>query len=87
MFANPPLDLPRNLEFDALWRSVSELPNPVVPAYRELTLRVGWLPAPHLELWFTGQDLLHDQHPEFGPPLPTRVEFERALRVGVAFRF
>jgi iron complex outermembrane receptor protein len=81
------LDLPRNIELDALLRSVSALPEPAVPAYTELTVRVGWVPQTRIELWFTGQDLLHDHHPEFGAPSPARVEFERALRGGVAFRF
>ncbi|HEX5108203.1 MAG TPA: Plug domain-containing protein [Vicinamibacterales bacterium] len=34
----------------------------------------------------TGQDLLHDQHPE-RPPAPGHTEFERAVRVGVALRY
>ena len=80
------LDLPRNLEFDAILRSVGALPNPRVPAYTELGLRVGWRATRGVELWVTGHDLLHDQHPEFGADLPTRVEFQRAIRVGVTFR-
>jgi iron complex outermembrane receptor protein len=81
------VDLPRHVEVDALLRAVSALPDPSVPGYTELTLRAGWLPDPRVELWVAGQDLLHDQHSEFGPPLPTQVEFERAIRGGVAFRF
>jgi len=81
------IDLPRHVEIDVLLRSVSALPDPSVPAYTELTLRAGWFPDPRVELWVAGQDLLHDQHPEFGPPLPTRVEFERSIRAGVALRF
>lgn len=81
------LDLPRHVEVDVLLRAVSALPDPAVPGYTELTLRAGWFPVTKVELWAAGQDLLHDQHPEFGPPLPTRVEFERAVRGGVAFRF
>ena len=81
------LDLPHNVEVDALLRAVSALPNPAVPAYTELTMRVGWTATPRLELSFTGQDLLHDHHPEFGAPLATRVAFERSLRGGLAFRF
>jgi iron complex outermembrane receptor protein len=81
------IDLRRNVQVDAMLRSVSELPNPVVPSFTELALRVGWLPAPRVEVWFAGQDLLDDHHPEFGPALPTRVEFERSLRAGLALRF
>jgi iron complex outermembrane recepter protein len=81
------VDLPRNMQFDAMLRSVSELPNLIVPGFSELSLRVGWLPSPAIEVWFSGQDLLHDQHPEFGAPVATRVEFERSVRAGVAVRF
>lgn len=81
------LDLPRHLQFDAMLRSISELPHPIVPAFTELSLRLGWLPTARVEVWCAGQDLLHDHHAEFGPPLPTRVEFERSVRAGVAWRF
>ena len=81
------VDLPAHVQFDAMLRSVSELPHPIVPAFTELSLRAGWLPVPRVELWFAGQDLLHDHHPEFGAGLPTRVEFERSLRIGAALRF
>jgi iron complex outermembrane receptor protein len=81
------LDLPRAVEFDLLLRGVSALPNPAVPAYTELSLRLGWTPQPRTEVWFAGQDLLHDHHPEFGAPMANRVEFERAVRGGVTVRF
>ncbi len=80
------LDLPHAIEIDAMVRAVAALPNPVVPAYTELNLRAGWWMTPRTELWVAGQDLLHDRHPEFGPDLPTRVEFERSVRVGITFR-
>ena len=56
------------------------------PSYAELNLRVGWWVTSRVELWVAGQDLLHDRHPEFGPNLPTRVEFERSIRVGITIR-
>jgi iron complex outermembrane recepter protein len=80
------VDLPREMEFDAVLRSVASLPNPAVPAYTELNLRFGWRATPLVEVWVAGQDLLHDQHPEFGTDNPARTEFERAMRVGVTFR-
>jgi iron complex outermembrane recepter protein len=80
------VDLPRGLEVDAMLRAVGALPNPVVPAYTELDLRVGWRARPHLDIWFTGQDLLHDRHPEFGADTPARTEFERSLRLGITLR-
>lgn len=80
------LDLLRNVEIDAWIRRVSSLPNPPVPAYTELNARVGWRPQPDIELALVGQDLLHDQHPEFGTPLPRRIEFERSVRAFVSIR-
>ena len=79
-------DLPHRIELDVMLRAVAALPNPVVPSYAELNLRAGWWATPRAEFWVAGQDLLHDHHPEFGPNLPTRVEFERAVRVGITLR-
>jgi iron complex outermembrane receptor protein len=79
-------DLPNDLELDAVVRAVDDLPNPAVPAYAEMNLRLGWRATPRLDVWVVGHDLLHDQHPEFGVPLPRRVEFERGIRAGVTVR-
>jgi iron complex outermembrane receptor protein len=73
------LDLPRGVALDAWLRYVSELPNPRVPSYTELDLRVGWTLRPGLDLSLFGRNLLDEQHPEFGPPGPTRKEVERSL--------
>jgi len=80
------IDLPHAIEIDAMLRAVGALPHPVVPSYTELNLRAGWWMTPRTELWVAGQDLLHDRHPEFGPDLPTRTEFERSVRIGITFR-
>jgi iron complex outermembrane receptor protein len=63
-------DLPGHLELDGGYRYVSRITNPNVrtPGYSELDLRLGWTPTPRLELSIVGQNLLHDQHPEFGGP-------------------
>ena len=74
------IDLPRNVEVDAWLRRFDALPNPAVPPYTELNARLGWRPVPLLELAIIGQDLLHAQHPEFGTPIPRRIEFQRSLR-------
>jgi iron complex outermembrane receptor protein len=79
-------DLHRHVDLDLWWRSVSELPNPVVPAYSELNARLGWRPNERIELALVGQDLLHDQHPEFGTSVPRRVEFERSVRATFTLR-
>jgi iron complex outermembrane receptor protein len=64
------LDLPEDLEFDAEYRYVSRITNPnlLTPGYSELDLRLAWGPIPRLQISIVGQNLLHDQHAEFGTP-------------------
>ena len=80
------VDLPRSFELDVVIRGVDELPNPPVPAYTEMNLRLGWTMNQRVDLWVAGQDLLHAQHPEFGANIPRRVELERGVRAGVTVR-
>ncbi len=49
-----------------------------VPAYTELSLRTAWRLRPGLELALVGDNLLDDQHAEFGAA-PNRSELERDL--------
>jgi iron complex outermembrane receptor protein len=65
------LDLPGRAEVDAVLRSTSELPNPVVAGYTELTLRLGWRHGTPFEIALVGDNLLHASHPEYriGGPL------------------
>jgi iron complex outermembrane recepter protein len=72
------LDLPRDFQFDLQLRRVDALPNPQVPAYTELDLRLAWLVGNGLELAIAGRNLLHDQHPEYGDAA-TRSEIERSV--------
>jgi iron complex outermembrane recepter protein len=81
------VDLTRNIELDVFLRAVDALPDPPVPAYADMNLRLGWRATPRIDLWIVGHDLLHDSHPEFGTPIPRRVEFERGARAGATFRF
>jgi iron complex outermembrane receptor protein len=81
------LDLPGDVDVDAMWRAVGPLPDPALPGYTELTVRGGWLATPALEVFVVGEDLLHDQHAEVGFPAAGRVEFERAVRAGLTVRF
>lgn len=60
------VDLAGGVEADAHLRGVAALPNPQVPAYTELGLRLGWRLHPNVQISVTGLDLLHDRHPEFG---------------------
>jgi iron complex outermembrane recepter protein len=68
------LDLPGRVELDAWLRYVDSLPNPFIPAYTELDLRLGWRPTERLELALAGQNLLHAQHAEFFTARPEEVQ-------------
>jgi iron complex outermembrane receptor protein len=81
------MDLPGRLELDGTLRYVARLPAPVVPAYTELDLRLGWNATDALELSLTGQNLLHARHPELGPPSPLREEIQRSVYGKVTWRF
>jgi iron complex outermembrane recepter protein len=59
------VDLPGGIELDAWLRYVDSLPNPFIPSYTELDLRLGWRPSDRLDLSIVGQNLLHEQHAEF----------------------
>jgi iron complex outermembrane receptor protein len=81
------LDLPGQVEFDAFLRRVGRLPHPVVPAYAELDLRLGWRFAPSWDLSVIGQNLLHAHHPEFQLASPAREEFQRGVAVRAQWHF
>jgi iron complex outermembrane receptor protein len=63
-------------------------PNPgTVPSYFELDVRLAWRATKRLELSIVGQNLLHDHHPEYGFPSPTREEIQRSVYGKVSFRW
>jgi len=87
------MDLPYNMELDAQLRWVDELRiNNVgiaaeVPNYTELSVRLGWRPTDRLELSLTGQNVLHDEHVEYGLASAEQVEIERSIYGKVQWRF
>lgn len=74
------LNLPANIQFDSVLRYVDNLNQlgPTVPAYFALDLRLAWQPSKNWEISVVGQNLLDEQHPEFGPPA-TRQEIPRSV--------
>jgi iron complex outermembrane receptor protein len=56
-----------------------------VDSYTELDVRLGWRLSDAWLLSLVGQNLLHDQHAEFGP-LDSRGEFERAAYLKAEWR-
>jgi iron complex outermembrane receptor protein len=51
-----------------------------------MSVRLGWRVASGLDLSVVGQNLLHDGHPEYGLPGPTRVEIGRSVFARLAWR-
>jgi iron complex outermembrane receptor protein len=79
-------------ELDAQYRYQSRIDsNPVVvsgegiDAYSELDVRLGWRVSRQWELSLQGQNLLHDEHVEFGPP-EGRGSLERAAYLKAVWR-
>lgn len=79
-------DLPRDVQLDLQLRHVDSLPQPVVPAYTELDVRVAWRAFGQLELSVVGRNLLHDSHAEYGDA-PIRSEFDRNVYGQVRWEF
>lgn len=59
------LDLGRGVALDVWLRHVDELPEPKLPSYTELDVRLAWQLSPQWELAMVGRNLLDNQHPEF----------------------
>ena len=65
-------------------RYVSALPNPAVPAYAELNLRLGWNVTPRLQIALAGANLLHERHLEF--PTPAAFAVPRSAFIELRWR-
>jgi iron complex outermembrane receptor protein len=86
------LTLGTRVEIDAQLRYQSEIRRqPAVvsgeslPGYTELDLHVGWHATEHWDLAVVGQNLLHDDHVEFGP-IEGRGALERAAYLQATWR-
>jgi iron complex outermembrane receptor protein len=86
------LTLGERFEIDAQYRRqsrISLMPVAVTRAaidgYSELDVRLGWRVSDHWELALVGQNLLHDEHVEFGPAV-ARGSLERAGYLKAAWR-
>lgn len=80
------MDLYTNVDFDVSLRSVDDLPNPRVPSYLELDVRLAWQVTEQLELSLSGFNLLDNRHPEIGAA-PGRLEVPRTVLAGARWRF
>jgi iron complex outermembrane receptor protein len=87
------MDLPKDVSFDTSLRWVDMLrinsgtTIGTVPSYFELDARLAWRPVKSVELSIVGQNLLHDQHPEYGFPGPTREEIARSVYGKISWQF
>ncbi len=82
------LNLPWNLELDLALNFVDRLPAYDVHSYFRLDARLGWRPSKNLELSVGAQNLLDNQHPEFGSEVFTHpTEVERAFYGKLVWRF
>ena len=85
-------NLTPDIELDAWGRYVDKITVDRVtniPAYFTLDLRLGWHPHKDLELSFSGQNLLDNQHPEFSDILyiPVASQIQRGYLAQVSWRF
>lgn len=81
------LDLPHGFALDTVVRYVAALPDPHVPAYTTLDLRLAWQARDGLELSLVGQNLLEPEHPEFAPTSPGLRQIERGYYGKVTWRY
>jgi iron complex outermembrane receptor protein len=79
--------LGRNLDLDLNLRAYDDVPtSPIADyvgadGYLEANARLAWRVAEGIELSITGQNLLHDHHPE--APERRRLEIPRSVQVGL----
>ena len=78
-------DIAPRVELDLMARHAGGLPNPPVPSYTALDVRLGWRATRTLELSLALQNLLDESHPEFGAA-PGRSEFGRAAFLKALWR-
>jgi iron complex outermembrane recepter protein len=86
-------DLPQHVEIDLGPRWVGKIYNNdngatgTVPSYTDMDVRIGWHPVERIGLSVVGQNILHDHHPEFGIPDPSREEIRRTVYGKITWQF
>jgi iron complex outermembrane recepter protein len=78
-------ELANKWDLDVFVRHVGALPDPAVPAYTSLGVRLGWRPSRDLEVSITGTDATDPRHVEFGAPANAN-EIERGVFLNIAWR-
>lgn len=80
------IELPWHLQFGTVLRFIDKLPDPEVPFYVGMDLRLAWNAGEVLELSIVGQNLLYNQHTQFIASTPERL-VQRSVYGKVACRF
>jgi iron complex outermembrane receptor protein len=81
----PILTVSPRWEIDQTYRYVSALPARDVPAYTTLDARAAWHATPSLDIALIGQNLLQDDHVEFGHNPGPNVAIARTAAVSVTW--
>jgi iron complex outermembrane receptor protein len=79
------MDIGRDKELDVTLRRMGALPNPSVPGYTAVDMRIGWHVRHELELSVAVENLLDRRHAEWGPQL-TRSEIGRSVFLKALWR-
>ena len=78
-------DIAPRYELDVMARYVSELPNPLVPSYTAVDVRLGWKATEKLDLSLLLQNLFDRSHPEWGAAA-NRAEYGRGIFLRAVWR-
>lgn len=81
------MDLPAGFQLDATVRYVDQLPQPQVPSYVAVDVRLAWRSRSNIEIALIGQNLLDRRHLEFLPASPSPRRIERGMFGRVAWQF
>jgi iron complex outermembrane receptor protein len=73
------VDIPGGIELGTVIRYVDDLPQPRVPSYTGLDIRIGWKLNKVVELNVVGQNLLNNRHVEFIPASLSPRQIERGI--------
>ncbi len=92
VFLRSSMDLPYRTQLDLAFRWIDAVQIyssslGTVPSYAELNARLGWNVTPAIELSVVGQNLLQNEHPEYGFPRPTQEQIARSVYGKLACRF
>ena len=80
------LDLPGRVQWDVVARYVDALPDPPLPSYIGVDMRLGWKVIHRLEVSVVGQNLLDDARRQFTPASPSPRAIQRGMYVMITWR-